>query len=66
MAEQIGNGSTEGEILGRSGGKLGFYGTTPVAKQTVVTTALTTTPSNSALATRINDIQDALKAYGII
>lgn len=66
MAEQVGKGTTEGEILGRSDGKIGFYGTTPVAKQTVVTTALTTTPTNSALATRINDIQDALQALGLI
>lgn len=66
MAEQVGKGTTEGVLVGRSSGKVGFYGTTPVAKQTVVTTALTTTPSNSALATRINDIQAALKAYGII
>jgi len=65
MSEQVGKGSTEGVVVGRSSGKLGFYGATPVAKQTVVTTALTTTPSNSALAARINDIQDALKAYGI-
>ena len=66
MSEQVGKGTTEGVVVGRTSGKIGFYGTTPVAKQTVVTTALTTTPTNAALATRINDIQDALKAYGII
>ena len=65
MTEYKGRGSDDGVILGRSSGKVGFYGTTPITQPTAQT-ALTTTPSNSALATRINSLETKLKNLGLI
>lgn len=48
MPNYVGNGEEDGEILGRSSGKVGFFGTTPVAQQAALTTALTTlTPADA-------------------
>lgn len=40
-ATYVGDGNDEGEILGRDGGKVGFYGITPIAQPS--TTAIGTT-----------------------
>jgi hypothetical protein len=52
-------------ILGASGGTVGFYGTTPVAKGAAVTT-LATTPTATDIATAVNSIISRLKTIGII
>lgn len=49
-----GQGRDDGDVLGRSGGKVGFYGATPVAQAatiadvatSTITTAVTTTTGN--------------------
>lgn len=48
MPTYVGDGNADGEIIGRSSGKVGFFGTTPVTQQTALTTALTTlTPADA-------------------
>ena len=54
----------DGAVLGASGGTVGFYGTTPVAKGAAVTT-LATTPTATDIATAVNSIISRLKAIGI-
>ena len=80
MAEQIGKGNDDGEILGRSGGKVGFFGTTPVARrenasQAVVGTAASITTAAhgfatgtqaDAIVTLVNEMRAALVAHGLI
>lgn len=54
MTEQIDKGGSDGAILGRSGGKVGFLGATPVVAQAVaLTTTTATTASNEAALTAI-------------
>ena len=54
MTEYLGSGDSEGEILGRSGGKAAFYGGTPTtrpaatAQSAVATTAITTVITTAA------------------
>jgi hypothetical protein len=55
----------DGAVLGASGGTVGFYGTTPVAKGAAVTT-LATTPTATDIATAVNSIISRLKTIGII
>lgn len=73
--EQIGDGNT-GETMnvGRSGqpvklqpsatGTLGFYGKTPVARPSAITT-LATTPTATDIATAVNSIISALQTVGL-
>lgn len=77
----VGDGSPEGEVLGRSGGKIGFYGlATPVAQHstTGTTTGFTAgsgtaakddstfTGNTGSTAYTIGDIVKALKTCGLI
>lgn len=55
----------DGAILGRSGGTIGFYGTTPVSKGAAVTT-LATTPTATDIATAVNSIISRLQTVGLI
>ena len=55
----------DGAILGRSGGTIGFYGTTPISKGAAVTT-LATTPTATDIATAVNSIISRLQAVGLI
>lgn len=56
----------DGCILGAaSGGRVGFYGTTPVAKGAAVTT-LVTTPTATDIATAVNSIISRLQTVGLI
>jgi len=55
----------DGAILGKSGGTIGFYGTTPIAKGAAVTT-LATTPTATDIATAVNSIISRLQAVGLI
>jgi UDP-N-acetyl-D-mannosaminuronic acid transferase (WecB/TagA/CpsF family) len=75
----VGDGNDDGEILGRSSGKIGFFGTSPVVQQSVTAT-ITTTISQVAtsgkwafatstaaknLVTQVQDIKAALDALGL-
>lgn len=63
--EYLGSGQPDGENLGRSGGKIGFYGlATPIAKQTI--TQLATTKTTTQLRAEVTAIENALAALGII
>ena len=63
--EYVGAGTPDGEIVGRSSGKVGFYGTAPIAKATVAATT-TTTATTTALQTDIDAIRTALQNLGLI
>ena len=67
--KQLSDGGTDGTVLGQSASdKVGFYGASPVAKQTATLaaalTAGTTTPANIAAA--VDELHAALSAYGLI
>ncbi len=49
LITQVGDGSTDGQKVGVSGGKVGFYGTTPAAQAaaTALTAIATTTLSEA-------------------
>lgn len=77
QVKQIGPGSEDGECLGKSGGKVAFFGNTPVVQQTGNTTVGTTgmntgtsglystTTLNAAFITAVANIQTALKNLGL-
>jgi hypothetical protein len=61
----VDDGRPDGSVIGRSGGKLGFYGlATPIAKQSVVQEASTKTTTQ--MRAELSALQDALAALGII
>lgn len=63
--EQVDHGRGDGVIVGRSSGKVGFYGTTPVTIPTI--TAVGTTTATAALnETKIDRLYAALESIGII
>lgn len=73
----VGDGSPEGTIVGRSGGKVGFFGTTPTVIATgftapAATAATSTTPFGfseaqaNAILTWVRAVDAELKAKGII
>lgn len=77
MAEYLGSGDDEGEILGRTSGKVGFFGTDPTAKATGFTAPAATAATNSspygfaeaqanAIITWIRAVDAELKAKGLI
>ena len=79
MAEEyVGSGNDDGDILGRDGGKISFFGGTPVTKSTITsacatTVATTTTPYGFAslaqankVTKNLNEIVTALKAIGLM
>lgn len=55
----------DGAVLGKSGGTIGFYGTTPIAQGAAVTT-LATTPTATDIAVAVNSIISRLKTVGLI
>lgn len=55
----------DGAVLGKSGGTIGFYGTTPIAQGSAVTT-LATTPTATDIAVAVNSIISRLQAVGLI
>jgi hypothetical protein len=63
--EYLGNGNSDGQVVGRTSGKLGFFGTTPISKKSVTwpNTATATTTLNE---TKCNRLMAALVSYGII
>ena len=65
-SERVGYGGSEGVMVGNSSSDLvGFYGTAPVAKQTVVWPN-TTTATTTLNETKVNRIKDALVTLGLI
>lgn len=54
----------DGAVLGKAGGTVGFYGTTPITQAAAIT-AVTNTASGTELATAINALRVALKNIGI-
>lgn len=75
---QISDGNDDGTVLGQSAtDKIGFFGATPVAKQTVGAAVASTAATNSspygysqaqadAIVARLNEIRAALVAHGLI
>ncbi len=67
--EYLDNGNDDGTILGRSGDKIGFYGTTAVTQPTIGTytaalstaSATTSSPYGFATSTQADDIAIAVK-----
>lgn len=76
MTYQVGDGNSgETMLVGRTGvpvqiggastATVGFYGATPVARGSAVTT-LATTPTATDIATAVNSIISRLQSIGII
>ena len=63
--EYVDSGNDDGSVLGRTSGRIGFYGTSPVAKGAAVT-ALVTTPTATDIATAVNSIISRLQTVGLI
>lgn len=62
---EVGDGRPDGVNMGQSATeKIGFYGTTPVAQQTV--TQQTGTQTATQLRAELTALQDALGALGLI
>lgn len=57
-------GASGGSLIGLSGGKVGFYGTTPVVQAGAIT-ALTAGPSTAEFVAATNAIITALKNVGL-
>ena len=53
-------------IIGPVGGHIGFFGSTPVVKKSVSKITSTSTATASDVASKVNDLLDALKAYNLI
>lgn len=79
-SEQIGTGIPDGSTLGVSGGKVSFYGVTPIAQRsgsTQATLTLTTVSTSdtgfglrtsdgvNALVNQVKEIRDTLVALGL-
>jgi hypothetical protein len=56
--------ASDGALVGISGGKVGFYGETPVVQASAIT-ALTAGPSTAEFVAATNAIITALKNVGI-
>lgn len=56
--------AADGVALGAVGGKVGFYGETPVVQAAAITT-VSDTATGTALATAVNAIITALKNIGV-
>ena len=75
-ATYVGDGSPEGTVFGRSGGKIGFFGATPTAIATGFTAPAATGAATSsygyaeaqanAIVTWIRAVDAELKAKGLI
>jgi len=63
--EYVDSGNDDGSVLGRTSGRIGFYGTSPVTKGAAVTT-LATTPTATDIATAVNSIISRLQTVGLI
>ena len=57
-------GAADGSLVGASGGKVGFYGTTPVVQASAITT-ISNTATGTEIATAVNAIIAALQNTGL-
>jgi hypothetical protein len=57
--------AADGSLIASSGGKVGFYGTTPVVQASAIT-ALTAGPSTAEFVAATNSIITALKNLGLV
>jgi hypothetical protein len=79
--EYIGSGQDDGMIIGRSGGSIGFFETTPATVASVTAAAITAAASQTTggssfgyttaaqannLAEAVREIRAALVAYGLL
>ena len=55
-----------GVTIGKSSGKVGFFGDAGASKQSISTIASTTTATASTVASKVNEVINALKAYNLI
>lgn len=60
----LNGGAADGSLIGLSGGKVGFYGETPVVQASAIT-ALTAGPSTAEFVAATNAIITALQNIGI-
>ena len=60
----LNGGAADGSLIALSGGKVGFYGVTPVVQASAITT-VADTANGTVLATAINAIITALKNVGL-
>lgn len=60
----LNGGAADGSLVGASGGKVGFYGTTPVVQAGAIT-ALADTPTTAEIVTAVNDLITALQNVGL-
>ncbi|MGI9141903.1 MAG: hypothetical protein ACR2IJ_01820 [Fluviibacter sp.] len=56
--------AADGSLIASSGGKVGFYGTTPVVQAGAIT-SLATTPTTAETVAAVNAIITALKNVGL-
>jgi len=56
--------AADGSLIAAAGGKVGFYGTTPVVQAGAIT-ALPTTPTTAEIVTAVNDLITALQNVGL-
>jgi len=56
--------AADGVALGVAGGKVGFYGETPVVQAAAITT-IATNATGTAISVAVNDIITALKNIGV-
>jgi hypothetical protein len=56
--------AADGIALGISGGKIGFYGETPVVQAAAITT-IATNATGTAISTAVNSIITALQNIGV-
>jgi hypothetical protein len=61
----LNGGAADGSLIALSGGKVGFYGTTPVVQAGAIT-ALTASPSTAETVASVNAIITALKNVGLV
>lgn len=57
--------ASDGVLLGIAGGKVGFYGETPVVQASAITPLVSTTASTADVAAAVNSIITALQNIGI-
>ena len=77
LKQQLGHGAADGQVIAPSGGKVAFFGSTPVVQQTgdtsITTTGMntgtsgifTSTTKSQAFITAVMNIQTALKNLGL-
>jgi hypothetical protein len=56
--------AADGIALGLAGGEMGFYGKTPIAQPSAITT-ISDTATGTAIATAVNSVITALKNLGL-